>query len=296
MWSSVCLSLLAVASVLSGCSARSDGSAATFVTTIHPLEAILTELVGTRATVSALVPPGASPHTYEIRPSDALASETAKALFFVSPHLDGWASRLPARTRIAVFDLVPEALKRKWAVDPGGDDHDHGSDDLDPHFWSDPLTVKALLPALVEQLVKADPEGEAMYRANAGRFAADLDAFDAELQQTMAPVKGRAVALFHPSWDYFLTRYGIVDAGVVELSPGKEPTAQYLAALSRTLKEREVRAVLTEPQLPPGPARAVAEAAGIRTATIDPNGGVPGRMTYRELIGFNASSLVEALQ
>jgi zinc transport system substrate-binding protein len=285
------VSLFALA--VAGCS--SPKTEIGFVASSPPVAMILRELVGDRWPVVSLLTPGQSPHTYAPRPSDAARSEAALAVFHVSENLDGWAADLPARKRVALISLVPDAFRLEAKDDHDhGHDHDHG--DTDPHFWGDPLAVRAMLGPLADALTEADPEGEAQYRAEAVRFGAELEALDAELRRSLEPVQGAAAILFHPSWGYFLARYGIRTAGTVEPFAGKEATPKFLAELTALAQRESVRAIFTEPQLARRPAEVVAEAAGVPCYELDPLGGVAGRETYAELLRYNARVLLEALR
>lgn len=97
--------------------------------------------------------------------------------------------------------------------------------------------------------------------------------------------------MFHHAIDYMLHRYGIGVAGAVEPSPGQTAGPRTLHALAEHLKARGVKAVFIEPQLSPQSAQAVAEEAGAELVEIDPNGGVPGRETYAELLRWNANAI-----
>ena len=294
------MAALATVVLCAACSPRQEVAPVRHVvSTVAPLSAILRELAGERFEVHTLLAPGASPHTYEPRPSDAQAVESALALFYVAENLDGWAAKLPAGTRVRVFELLPEEKRLHWdEAEPHLHEHGHDSadGDMDPHFWSDPMTVKAILPGLAAKLSESDPEGASGYAAQAERFAAELDALNAEVAGLMAPLKGRPVVMFHPSWNYFLARYGLRLVGLVEAAPGKEASPQYIAQLLETLKKEHVTAVFTEPQLARRPAEVVSEAGHVPLLELDPLGGVPGKMTYRELIVANAKVLHEALK
>ncbi len=271
-----------------------------YVTTTHPLMAILQEVVGDRGTVKQLIPPGASPHTYEPRPSDLKMTDSAKAFFFISKNLDGWAVKLSARRRIEVFQWVPDSQRLEFTEHhhEGEASHAHetGEPIDDPHFWTDPMMVKSILPSLVKELSRLDPASARNFQANANRFSARLDLLDKELAKTLAPVKGRPVFLFHPSFQYMLKRYGLVYAGVIEPFPGKEPTPKYLRAIIQQLHQSGAKALFVEPQLNRRPADIVAESAKVKVALLDPNGGVPGRMSYEELLKYNAQTLAQALK
>ena len=288
---------LVAALCAAGCAARSPHGGVTYVTTVQPLRAIIAEVVGDRGEVKALLPPGASPHTYEPRPSDAAAAESATAVFYAAEDVDVWAAKLPAMERISLFSFLPEDARIPYSeTGADADDHDHATGTSNGHFWSDPLVVKAILPKLVERLCALDPDGADTYRKNATRFASELEALDAAMNAQFATLGGRPVLMFHPSWTYFMHRYGLAVAGMVEPFPGKEPTPKFLTALVASAKEQGVRAVCTEPQLPRRPAEVIAQECGLPLFEIDPNGGVDGRRTYRELIEYNAAMLMKALQ
>lgn len=269
-----------------------------YVATINPLRAIVAEVVGDRAEVDVLLKPGASPHTYEPRPSDAVAAESAIALFYAADDIDAWAAKLPAKERVPMFSFVPETRRLLYDdaahVDDG--DHDHQAGTANGHFWSDPLVVKAILPELARRLGALDPGGAEIYTRNAERFAQELDLLDGELKSMFAGLADRPVFMFHPSWTYFMKRYGLKVAGMVEPVPGKEPSPKFLRSLVDTARAERVCAVFTEPQLPRRPAEVIAEACGLKLYELDPNGGIEGRRTYRELIEYNAGILRKALQ
>ena len=82
----------------------------------------------------------------------------------------------------------------------------------------------------------------------------------------------------------------------MEPSPGQTAGPRTLHELAEHLKAEGVKAVFIEPQLPPQSAYAVAEEAHLKVVEIDPNGGVPGRETYRELVLFNARAVRSAFE
>ena len=115
------------------------------------------------------------------------------------------------------------------------------------------------------------------------------------MRARLEPYTGSAVILFHPSLRYLLERYGLELAAVIEPAPGKEPSPAQLARLLKLARQRRVRALFSEPQLPTGPVDAIAEALALPVHVLDPLGGQPGRDGYRELIIYNADTLAGAL-
>lgn len=279
-----------------------------FVVTVQPLAALLTPLLPPGMQVHRLLAPGASPHTYEPSARDAQAVAAARVLFYVDDSLDGWAAELSAPHRVRVADFLPQALRRGIELDVQHDhDHDHGAADaghahahpegaFNPHFWTDPVCVAAIVPAVANTLAESDPANAPHYQAQSELLVASLHALDAELAQILEPVRGAAVAQFHPSWDYFLARYGLRVVGLVEPAPGKEGSPRYLEGLIKDLRAAGVRVVFTEPQLPTRPAEVVAEAIGAKLLSMDPAGGsLAAHDTYRAWLIDSAQSLRAAL-
>lgn len=285
------LKTLVIAVLLSACY-ESPRQGRTYVATIHPVAAILEEVVGDRAEVVRLLAPGASPHTYNPSPREVATVHGAEALFYVSDALDGWAASIESGTQVALLDFVGESDRLRWLAGEHGSDHV----DFNPHFWLDPLAVKNATWPLVERLSEIDPEGVSVYEENANRFVGELNAVHVQLTELLKGSEGRSMIVFHPSMDYFLQRYGIEVVGVIEQTPGTEPSARDIAELAERAREADAVAVLSEPQLPEAPARIVAETAGLPVVEVDPVGGVQGRMSYTELLLFNGRALAEAIE
>lgn len=262
-----------------------------YVVTIAPLGAFLKPIVAGRADVHVLLPPGASPHTYEITPADAKVAANATMLMYVDNSLDGWALPLQSPVRADLITLLPADKLLRFG-EHSDDGHGHGS--LDPHVWLDPDLMRAGIPRLLSGLSWVDPGGMPQYQRNGDAFADELARLDEELATLLAPIKGRGVIQFHPALYYFLERYGIRTAGVVENIAGQEPSPRQIKELADLMAAEKVSVIVTEPQLPDAPVRALAEATGARIARMDPLGGVPGRMTYAELLRYNANALIEA--
>lgn len=274
-----------------------------YVATIAPLGMILAELVRGRASVTVLLQPGQSPHTYDPGPADLRVVDSATGLFHAHGTIDAWAAGFADSASICMFDLLPEDMRRLMpeyhhgTEHPGehAGEHEHDARVGDGHFWTSPRTVAALVPRLVAELERLDPAGAPEYGANAARFSEELAALDAVSQRSLAPYRGDSVLLFHPSFQYLLTDYGLRVGAVVEPSPGKEPSPRAIAELKQTVVDLGLRAIFTEPQLPAAPAQVLSEETGLPVLVLDPLGGGVGRQTYRELIEYNVRTLVSGL-
>lgn len=281
-----------------------SGGTPVYLTTIPPVADLLRKIVEGRGEVVALLPGGASPHTYEPRPSDLRAASSARAIVFVDRRLDGWAAGIPGPEKVPLLPMLPDRLKLWFDEDETDDlhgEHHHAADGHhhageDPHFWTDPLAVRAVLPALAARLGEIDPAGVAIYRANVELFTVRLDSIHREMTIRTEEIRGRSVFLSHPFLRYWLKRYGLSVAGIIEEIPGKEPTAKDLARTIGIAGREDVRAILVQPQLSKRAAELVAESAEIDLVVVDPLGGVPGRETWEEIVTAIAESVIEGVR
>ncbi len=110
------------------------------VTDIAPVQALVAGVTLDDADVAALLPPGASPHDFSMRPSDAAGLSSADAVIWVGEALTPWLSRpietLADSAQITTLMDVPGWEPREVANDEKDhDDHDdHGDhDDHEDH-------------------------------------------------------------------------------------------------------------------------------------------------------------------
>ena len=259
-------------------------------TTIYPFKSILQELTGKRAEINVILPPSADPHTFELTTSDYKKISNSKVIFFGSENLDEWITKVEGVKKIELIKLVPQKFLKNII---GANNKDYGTD---PHFWTDPLTVKALIPNLVKELIKLDPEGKEIYKKNADSFSEQLTNLDKKLSSELAAFKNKNVILSHPFYCYFLNRYGINVVGIVEISPGYQSTPKDIKNLLDISKEKNVNVIFKLANHPEQTTKVFAETSGIKTVEIDPFGGVEGRMTYVQIINYNAKKILNALK
>lgn len=264
-----------------------------FITTVHPAAAILSEITGSRSRVERLIPPGISPHTYEARPSDMVKIKRSKGIFYISAEMDGWAAMDKSIKSFEMISFLPEN-QRLSLVHGHSHGKNHSSGNEDPHFWTDPLSVKAVLPGLTEALCSRDREGCSVYTVNAGNFAKKLTELDQKIKYSLRASEGKKFILYHPSFRYYFKRYGLIEAGTLEPVAGGEPSARHIGNIISTVKTKNVSAILQEPQFSSSMAKLVAGETGIPVITIDPTGGVSGRITYEELLMFNTQAFSRA--
>lgn len=286
--------ILTMALMCVGCT--KEYSKPLYVTTNNCIADIVRSIVGTNAEVINLLSPGVSPHTYSPKPGDIIKAENAQVMFYIADNMDSWAVNLKNKNRIQLINLVPKDYLLYFDNDRVDTNVKHGQNKVvDPHFWTDPMTVKALIPALVDTLSKMFPQYAQTYRNNGLLFMKRLDLLNRQVTAILSNKSGKTVFLFHPSFRYFLKRYKLNYGGAIEESPGKEPTAIYIASFCQKIKSSDTHSIYYEPQFPKASAKAIAESASVLLYMLDPVGGIDGRTRYSDVILYNAQILQNTL-
>ena len=282
-------------------SCQSHQSKPLVVVSNQPLMMIMQEIAGPKVQLECITKPGDSPHTFSPKPSDAAKAAKADLFLFVSESLDAWTGNLTSKNKVEVLNLLPIANKLTNCEScthhhDGKNTHNtHDKTDVDPHFWTDPNTVKALLPKLVDTLSKLLPEYAQVFKSNSELFAKRLDLIDKQISQILQDKKGKYVFMFHPSMRYFINRYGLEYGGAIEVSPGKQPSPNYIKELSNKIKATNTKSIFSEPQLSELSAKIIADNTGTLLYVLDPLGGSDGRTKFSDLLLYNARILQKAL-
>ena len=286
------LALLAgVAFAASDAIAQAPSPAPTVAATVFPLYDIARHVADTAAEVVLVLPPGASPHTFEPTPDKMREISRASVLFVIGHRLDDWATAMArgaGLTRVVRVD-PGIALRRSLA---GGARPRDGQ--VDPHYWLSVTNGKLIARAVAAEFARLRPDRAPDLQRALAAYLARLDEADAEIRRLLADLPVRGIATFHDAFGYFAHAYGLEVVAVFEPSPGREPSPRYVQEFERKVRAAGVRVLFYEPQLSVDTLRPIASDLGVTLAMLDPVGGVPGRHGYIELMLFNARQVAAA--
>lgn len=250
--------LLFGAVLLAACNTNKTGETGVITVSILPQKTFVQKIAGDDFTVNVLIPPGASPATYSLLPSQ-MKDIAHSALWFRIGYIGfehSWKDKISeANSNMKVvnmsegLDLIADKMEQHG-------DHVH-IDGVDPHVWLSPSMVKEMGKTILEEITKLKPQRAEEYKANYERFAAECDALDAELRDKLAPFRGRKFIVFHPSLSYFAREYGL-DQFSLE-SGGKEPTPQHMRAVVDMAKENNIHVIYIQSEFDREHARVFAE-------------------------------------
>jgi zinc/manganese transport system substrate-binding protein len=173
------------------------------------------------------------------------------------------------------------------------DEHDHGSGD--PHFWTSPLSMAAVVEALGVAL--ADIGIDTGDRA--AMINESLLNTDQEIRDLVAdiPAESRILVTGHESLGYFANEYEfeVVGAVIPSLSSEAEASAGDLATLKETIADEGVSVIFTEMGTSPDVVEALAAEAKVSVVELSTHF-LPEDGTYKTFILQLASMISVALQ
>ncbi|WP_409317853.1 zinc ABC transporter substrate-binding protein [Pseudomonas sp. KCJK9016] len=279
------------------------------LTSIKPLQLIAAAVQDGVAIPEVLLPPGASPHNYALRPSDVRKVQSVDLLYWIGPDMEGFLPRvLNGRTlpSVAVQDLPGMKLRRfaedshSHAEDADEHDHDHRPGTLDAHLWLSPVNARVIANKMAADLSVADPANAERYQSNAKAFDERLDALDQRLKKRLASVEGKPYFVFHEAFDYFEDAYGLKHTGVFSVAAEVQPGAQHVAAMRARLQEVGKTCVFSEPPLRPRLAETLVAGLPVKLAELDALGGytpatAQGYEQVLEKLGNDLAGCLESL-
>ncbi|VVQ24028.1 High-affinity zinc uptake system protein ZnuA [Pseudomonas fluorescens] len=279
------------------------------LTSIKPLQLIAAAVQDGVAIPEVLLPPGASPHNYALRPSDVRKVQSVDLLYWIGPDMEGFLPRvLNGRTlpNVAVQDLPGMKLRRfaedshSHAEEADEHDHDHRPGSLDSHLWLSPVNARVIATKMAADLSAADPDNAARYQSNLKAFDERLDALDARLKKRLADVQGKPYFVFHEAFDYFEDAYGLKHVGVFSVAAEVQPGAQHVAAMRARLQEVGKTCVFSEPPLRPRLAETLVAGLPVKLAELDALGGytpatAQGYEQVLEKLGNDLAGCLESL-
>jgi ABC-type Zn uptake system ZnuABC Zn-binding protein ZnuA len=262
--------------------------------TINPLADMVRQIGGQDVEVITILPPGASPHTFEPTPEQIRQLQGVKLIMVIGHGFDDWsqvlAQNLPGARLVSVDSGVPLRQLPTDQVDP-----DMPNQNQDPHYWLSATNAKIMAKNIADLMDQTDPVQKQTHAANLATFTAQLDEMDRDIKAELSGLTHKELITHHNAWGYFADAYGLKVVGTFEISPGKEPTPQQIADLQAKVKQYGIRTIFSEPQLSDQSLRPFTQDLNLRIAVLDPEGGSHG-MGYIELMRYNADTIANTLK
>ena len=306
----VCACTLSL-SLLTGCGTQPADTAAgdgrlRVLTSFYPMYDFACKIGGDCIDVTNMVPSGTEPHDWEPSTNDLKNLEKADVFIYNGADMEPWADDLLV-SRSDTLHVVEASENVELRTTDGehehaheheGADHHHG--DFDPHVWLDPENAKIEMEAIKDALCAADPENSTVFQSNYEKYAAELDALDAEFREKLAPLPDRTIVVAHEAFGYLCDAYGLTQVGIEGLSPDSEPDPGRMAEVIDFVREHSISTIFFEELVSPKVAEAIASETGAQAKMLSPLEGLSDEQAaagadYFSVMHDNLAALMEAL-
>jgi zinc transport system substrate-binding protein len=256
---------------------ESKGDGLKVIVSLQPLAGFVEKVGGDKVHVAMMVPPGASPHTYEPRPSQLKEVSTADLFVKVGSGVEFelvWMDRIiGVNKKMPVVDCSVGV--ELIGADVHNEGHDEGREDVarrhagaDPHIWLSTRNAGIMVNNIYEGLALTDPANSDYYAGNRDRFFAELDALDNEIERILSKKKTRRVMVYHPAWAYLARDYGLEEVPIERA--GKEASPAGIAGVVRQAREHGIKVIFASPEFSTRSAEVVAKEIGGRVVLLSP--------------------------
>lgn len=309
------------------------GDAPKVVVDIAPVHSLVAQVMNGVGSPELIVPAGASPHHFSMRPSQSGLLADAELIVQVGGGYTPWLDeaeashasetrrlellaakgtvRLPVR-EAAVFgeaghaehehehdhdDHEEEHQEAHDGHDKHEDGHDHSDMLADPHAWLDPGNASGWVRLIADTLSEQDPENAATYSANADAAIEALAVLDSEIETLVAPAKGKPFVVLHDAYQYFGVHYGMDAVGAITGGDAAAPGPRRIDEIREAIRASGAICVFAEPQQDTRLIDLAAEGAEARVARLDPLGAdfEIGPEHYAQTLRALAQSLADCL-
>ena len=241
---------------------------------ILPQKYFIEELAGEKVIVNVMVPPGASPATYE--PSVSQLSQLDKSAIYMKMGYLGfelsWMDKIRSvNPEIQVIDLsegVELIFSREGGDEKAHHRHVHAHAGVDPHIWMSARNAKIIVNNMSGSLKGLLPGDSVQIADRQSALLNRLDSLDREIGNLLAGTEGRSFMIYHPSLSYFARDYGLEQLSLEW--EGKSPSPSHMKHLTDQGRERQISSILIQLEFDSKNATVLASEIGAKIVSINP--------------------------
>jgi len=256
------LSSVVVTLLLCACGRNGDSTHAAelpvVALSVLPIAGIVDRLLPPGAAeLRVLVPPGASPHSFEPGMEQLAVIQRADLVLEVGHPAFAWESNwLDGLLAGTGTDRVRLSDGCAWLED-------------DPHVWLDPICLHTLAERAAAALIDLFPERATEIRDRLEVLQREIASEDESVRASLSDIRGRTFLAQHAAWGYFARTYDLEQIAILTHGSGDGGAARLAEVIDRG-RAAGIRTVLVQPQFSMEAARMVAREIGAGIRPLDP--------------------------
>lgn len=240
------------------------------VVSVIPQIYFVKKIGGDSVNVSAMVPDGRSPETYEPLPTQMKIIKNADIYIGVGMEFEKvWSDRFKgANPNLKIIDLSTSLNLREIAHsdnEPSG--HQHGK--YDPHIWMSVALAKDEAKQICEILSHLSPENAQKYNENLKKFLEEINQLDISIKQIFAmPDAQKSFVVYHPAFSYLAAEYGLDEIALE--ADGKSPKTKRMMEIQNLIRQKNIKVIYIQPQFSKKRVLALASDLKLRVLELNP--------------------------
>jgi zinc transport system substrate-binding protein len=274
----------------------------------YPLEFLVKELLGDKAEVTNLVPPGVEPHDVDITPQGMQGIATADLVVYQAGFQAALDEAIAGIGPKQVYDATTGVKMYRGVIhandtsadEPGDEGGELGVSELDPHIWLYPKNMVTMAQGIAASF-ENHPELAPILAQTLPTLVSSLNDLDKAFKDGLARWPERESSyscersIFvtsHAAFGYWHEPYGLNQVAVAGLDPTVEPTAERIALVQNRIKQYGVTTIFFETLTSDAVAKSIANDLHLETAVLDPIEGITGPdQDYFTLMEANLEAL-----
>lgn len=269
-----------------GCTSKESGEAAkkndgkiNIIATLFPQYDFTRQIVGDRANVTLLLPPGVESHSYDPTSQDIIKINNSNLFIYTGKYMESWAERIISgitNKDVKVLDVSKGiTLDKEEENHSEENDHDHDHEEehgekdshtheFDPHIWTSPVNAKKIVDSILNDVCTADPKNADYYKENANKYKTELDALNNDFKKVVSEGKRKKIVFGgRYALHYFGKEYGLKHESAYDsCSTETEPSAGVISHIIKDMKADKIPVIYYEELTEPKVARSISEETG----------------------------------
>jgi len=234
---------------------------------ILPQKYLVSSIADTLADVVVMVPPGASPATWEAT-SAQMKSLGDALVYFRIGHIGfekAWMAKASEINReMKIVDLSENLTLRGMTYNHG----DHSHTGIDPHVWMSPGNMEIMAGKVFDELQKLFPQHKEQLERNYSALLDEIEDSKQFASDQLSACKGETFLIFHPSLGYFADDYGLFQAAIEY--EGKEPSPAHMIRIIDMARSKGIKVIFVQQEFDRRNAEIIANEIEGQVIVIDP--------------------------
>jgi manganese/iron transport system substrate-binding protein len=265
------------------------------VTSFTILADMARNVAGDAAEVVSITKPGAEIHDYQPTPGDLLGAQDADVIFWNGLNLEQWFEQF-----LGNLPPVPNYVLTE-GIEPIGIGKGPYEGKPNPHAWMSPTDALVYVENIRKAFSEVDPANADTYAANAQAYSAEITATAEPIRQALAavPENNRWLVTSEGAFSYLTRDFGLNELYLWPMNSDQQGSPRQVRDVIDAVRENAIPVIFSESTISSSPAEQVARETGIAYGGVlyvdslsESDGPVP---TYLDLLRVTTTTIGQGL-